>query len=164
MLGNIGSVELFVIMLAVLLIFGSKRIPEIARGLGSGIREFRAALREISVELQNENRNIHRATDLRTGASRYGQRATGRTSERSPSASDGSTTDWSPAAEMSPTADRSPSTETGRTTDWSASTETGRTSDWSPSTETGRPSGWSPTEAEGPSDAEFTNGHHGTRR
>jgi len=52
MLGNIGSVELFVIMLTILLLFGAKRIPEVARAVGSGIREFRAASRAISKEFQ----------------------------------------------------------------------------------------------------------------
>jgi len=52
MLGNIGTAELFIILLAVLLVFGAKRIPEIARGLGKGIREFREATREISDELR----------------------------------------------------------------------------------------------------------------
>jgi sec-independent protein translocase protein TatA len=54
MLGNIGSVELFVIMITILLVFGAKRIPEIARALGSGIREFKEAGRAISKEFQVE--------------------------------------------------------------------------------------------------------------
>lgn len=52
MLGNIGTVELFVIMLTILLVFGAKRIPEIARALGEGIREFRAAGRAIAEEFR----------------------------------------------------------------------------------------------------------------
>ncbi len=55
MLGNIGTVELFVIMVTILLVFGAKRIPEIARALGSGIREFREAGRAISNELRMED-------------------------------------------------------------------------------------------------------------
>lgn len=55
MLGNIGTVELLVIMLVILLVFGSKRIPEIARGLGKGIREFKEAAAEISNELRVED-------------------------------------------------------------------------------------------------------------
>lgn len=70
MLGNIGTVELMLILLAVLLIFGSKRIPEIARGLGQASREFRAAMREISSEIQVEDRELRRATNLRTPAAR----------------------------------------------------------------------------------------------
>ncbi len=42
---------MLVIFLVVLLLFGAKRIPEIARGLGKGIREFKDATREISAEM-----------------------------------------------------------------------------------------------------------------
>lgn len=70
MLGNIGTVELLLIMLAILLVFGAKRIPEIAHGLGQGIREFKSALREISNEIQVEDRQMRRATDVRSGPAR----------------------------------------------------------------------------------------------
>lgn len=43
--------QLLIIFLVVLLLFGAKRIPEIARGLGKGIREFKDATREISAEI-----------------------------------------------------------------------------------------------------------------
>jgi sec-independent protein translocase protein TatA len=52
--------ELILIFLAVLLIFGAKRIPEIARGMGKGIREFKAATREISDELTIEESKTQR--------------------------------------------------------------------------------------------------------
>ncbi len=50
-MGSLGPMELLLIFLAILLIFGAKRIPEIARGLGKGIREFKDATREITQEL-----------------------------------------------------------------------------------------------------------------
>ena len=53
---NLGGWEIAVIMLLVLLIFGAKRIPEVARGLGKGIREFRSATSEITRELTLEDR------------------------------------------------------------------------------------------------------------
>ncbi len=71
MLGNIGAVELFVIMLTILLVFGAKRIPEIARGLGKGIHEFRSAMQEISSELKFEDQQIRRATSARPAAARH---------------------------------------------------------------------------------------------
>ena len=43
--------ELLVIFLVVLLLFGAKRIPEMARGLGKGIREFRGAVKEVQDEV-----------------------------------------------------------------------------------------------------------------
>ena len=54
MLGNVSFGELMIIMLAVLLVFGAKRIPEVARALGQGIREFKAATREITREISLE--------------------------------------------------------------------------------------------------------------
>ncbi len=62
-MGSLGPFELVLIFLAILLIFGAKRIPEIARGLGKGIKEFKAATNEISRELNvNEPANrIHPA-------------------------------------------------------------------------------------------------------
>jgi len=50
-MGSLGPFEVIIIFLVILLIFGAKRIPEIARGLGKGIREFKSATSEISREL-----------------------------------------------------------------------------------------------------------------
>lgn len=44
--------ELFIVILVALLLFGSKRIPELARGLGKGIREFRKAAEDIKNEIE----------------------------------------------------------------------------------------------------------------
>jgi sec-independent protein translocase protein TatA len=44
---NLGATELLLILLAVLIFFGAKKIPELAQGLGKGIREFKKAAREI---------------------------------------------------------------------------------------------------------------------
>ncbi|MEJ2055447.1 MAG: twin-arginine translocase TatA/TatE family subunit [Calditrichaceae bacterium] len=48
---GIGTPELLVILLVVLLLFGAKKLPELAQGLGKGIREFRKASSEIQDEL-----------------------------------------------------------------------------------------------------------------
>jgi sec-independent protein translocase protein TatA len=47
MIGNIGMPELLVIFLFILIFFGSKKIPDIAKGLGQGMREFRKAMKDI---------------------------------------------------------------------------------------------------------------------
>jgi sec-independent protein translocase protein TatA len=44
MLRNLGPMELIIILLIVVLLFGGRRIPEIAKGLGKGIRDFKSAL------------------------------------------------------------------------------------------------------------------------
>jgi len=51
-MGTPGPLELIIIFLIILVIFGAKRIPEIARGLGKGIREFKSATSEITSELK----------------------------------------------------------------------------------------------------------------
>ncbi|HEU4402283.1 MAG TPA: twin-arginine translocase TatA/TatE family subunit [Candidatus Polarisedimenticolia bacterium] len=45
-MGSLGVPELVLIFIIVLLIFGGKKIPELARGLGAGIRHFKEALHE----------------------------------------------------------------------------------------------------------------------
>jgi sec-independent protein translocase protein TatA len=44
---NIGATELILILLVVVIFFGAKKIPELAQGLGKGIREFKKATKEI---------------------------------------------------------------------------------------------------------------------
>jgi sec-independent protein translocase protein TatA len=46
MFGNFGTSEIILILLVLLLLFGAKKIPELARGLGRGIHEFKRAVRE----------------------------------------------------------------------------------------------------------------------
>ncbi|HKP95534.1 MAG TPA: twin-arginine translocase TatA/TatE family subunit [Fibrobacteria bacterium] len=44
MLGSLGPMELIIILLIVILLFGGKKIPEIAKGLGKGIRDFKSSM------------------------------------------------------------------------------------------------------------------------
>jgi TatA/E family protein of Tat protein translocase len=53
-MGGIGTWEVVIIMFIALMVFGSKRIPEIARGLGRGLAEFRRAARDVQNELTRE--------------------------------------------------------------------------------------------------------------
>jgi sec-independent protein translocase protein TatA len=52
MLGGIGAQELILIFLVILLLFGARRIPEIASGLGKGLREFKKAMRDTQDEIE----------------------------------------------------------------------------------------------------------------
>jgi len=45
LIGPIGPLELLIILFIVVLLFGAKRIPDLARGLGEGIRNFRSGIR-----------------------------------------------------------------------------------------------------------------------
>ncbi len=49
-LGGMGGSEIFLIILVLLLFFGAKRIPELARGLGKGIKEFKDASKGVEGE------------------------------------------------------------------------------------------------------------------
>jgi sec-independent protein translocase protein TatA len=51
MFENLGMGELLVILIVVLLLFGSKKIPEIAQGLGKGIREFKKSIKEVEEQI-----------------------------------------------------------------------------------------------------------------
>jgi sec-independent protein translocase protein TatA len=55
--GSLGGTELIIALVIILLLFGAKRIPELARGLGSGVREFRAGTRESEVEKKEEKKD-----------------------------------------------------------------------------------------------------------
>lgn len=44
MFGNIGPLEIIVVLIIALVVFGPKRLPELGRSLGKGIREFRGSL------------------------------------------------------------------------------------------------------------------------
>ena len=49
-----GGPEMVIILLVVILLFGAKKIPDLARGLGKGIREFKDATKEIKDEIEKE--------------------------------------------------------------------------------------------------------------
>jgi sec-independent protein translocase protein TatA len=50
---DLGGMQIVVILVLILVFFGARRIPELARGLGQGIREFKKATREVTDEIQN---------------------------------------------------------------------------------------------------------------
>ncbi|MBI86921.1 MAG: twin-arginine translocase TatA/TatE family subunit [Candidatus Marinimicrobia bacterium] len=59
---NLGTGELLIIFLVILLLFGAKRLPELARGLGKGINEFKDAVETgkkeiLDAEKGNKNEN-----------------------------------------------------------------------------------------------------------
>ena len=56
-MGTSGS-EIFVILLFALLLFGSKRIPELARGLGKGLNELKKATGDIRREIENSTPDV----------------------------------------------------------------------------------------------------------
>ena len=63
----ISGQEIVILALAVLILFGSKKIPEMARGLGKGMREFRKAADDIKRELNQS------APDIKSGLNDIGK-------------------------------------------------------------------------------------------
>ncbi len=60
---NIGGPEMILIFLVVLLLFGGKKLPELARGLGKGLREFKDASDGIKREIHNNINSVNEAAD-----------------------------------------------------------------------------------------------------
>ena len=54
MFGNLGGGEILLILVFVVIFFGPKKLPEIAQGLGKGIREFKKATRDIQDAVEKE--------------------------------------------------------------------------------------------------------------
>ena len=54
----ISGSEIFIIVLVVLVLFGAKKIPELAKGLGKGMREFKKATDDIKKEINDSSNDI----------------------------------------------------------------------------------------------------------
>ena len=52
-LGNIGTGEIIIIVLIVLLLFGGAKIPELMKGLGKGVKSFKDGLKEVEEEIKD---------------------------------------------------------------------------------------------------------------
>jgi len=61
---NLGGGEIFIILLIVLMLFGAKKIPEFARGLGKGIRQFKDATDNIQRDIQDSVNEVKRDVDI----------------------------------------------------------------------------------------------------
>ena len=61
---NLGPQELLILFLIVLLVFGAKRIPEIARSFGKGISEFKKGMRDVETEFSaSDNKPAERSQE-----------------------------------------------------------------------------------------------------
>ncbi|MDO4993063.1 MAG: twin-arginine translocase TatA/TatE family subunit [Prevotellaceae bacterium] len=56
-IGGLGTSELLIIVLVVLLLFGGKKIPELMHGMGKGVRSFKEGMNEVSDNLKVEEKD-----------------------------------------------------------------------------------------------------------
>ena len=56
-LGSIGPMELFIILVIVLVVFGAKRVPEIGASIGKGIREFKRNISDADRQIREPERD-----------------------------------------------------------------------------------------------------------
>ncbi len=54
MFGNLGAGEIILILLVVLILFGAKKIPDLAQGLGKGLKEFKKAVKDVEEDITSE--------------------------------------------------------------------------------------------------------------
>lgn len=61
----ISGAEIVVVLVVVLLLFGSKKIPELAQGLGKGMKEFKRATDDIKTEIKKETEILDNIKDFK---------------------------------------------------------------------------------------------------
>jgi len=83
MFGNLGFPELLIIMVVILLLFGAKRIPEIAGSMGKGIREFKKNINDATREVTSEtNPSVEADTQSRLTSAELERRRAAEEAER----------------------------------------------------------------------------------
>lgn len=61
----ISGAEIVIVLVVVLLLFGSKKIPELAQGLGKGMKEFKRATDDIKTEIKKETEILDKVKDFK---------------------------------------------------------------------------------------------------
>ena len=64
--GNMGFMEILLILVVVLLLFGAKRLPEIGASMGKGIREFKKSISDVDRSLREPERDARLAREYGT--------------------------------------------------------------------------------------------------
>ncbi|HED38212.1 MAG TPA: twin-arginine translocase TatA/TatE family subunit [Ignavibacteria bacterium] len=54
MFSNVGAGEIVLIVLVILVLFGAKKIPDLAQGIGKGIKEFKKAIKNVEEDVKSE--------------------------------------------------------------------------------------------------------------
>ena len=75
MFGSVGMPELIIGLVVILLLFGAKRVPELARGLGSGVREFKKGTQEGDLENKKKEEEENKEEQLEASKSEHDDEA-----------------------------------------------------------------------------------------
>ena len=67
-IGSLGVLELLIILVVVLLIFGPRRLPEMAKGLGQSVREFRKGIKDMRKDLDEDTAEAPKAAPVSAAA------------------------------------------------------------------------------------------------
>ena len=68
----ISGGEILIVLLIIVMLFGSKKLPELARGLGKGIHEFKKATNDIKEEITKDNEDIvNEVKDIKKTVNKY---------------------------------------------------------------------------------------------
>ena len=59
MLGSLGATEIILIIVAIVLLFGAKKIPELDQGIGKGMKEFKKAVKEVEEDITEINMKLN---------------------------------------------------------------------------------------------------------
>ncbi len=65
-IGPLGAWEIIIILVVVLLIFGPRRLPEMAKGIGQSVREFRKGIKDVKEDIENEIKKEDAVTKTET--------------------------------------------------------------------------------------------------
>ena len=63
LIGNFGTSEMILIVVAILIFFGGKKIPELMKGIGSGVREFNNAKNNVKSQIEDGIREPQQKTE-----------------------------------------------------------------------------------------------------
>ena len=61
MFSNLGVTEILIIALVLILLFGAKKIPELAQGLGKGMKEFKKSLKDVEEEIKKTDDDVKKS-------------------------------------------------------------------------------------------------------
>lgn len=63
MFSNLGITEILIIVFVILILFGAKKIPELAQGIGKGMKEFKKAIKDVDEEVKISEKSESKKND-----------------------------------------------------------------------------------------------------